>query len=409
MPKFIYQAKKSPTEIIDGVLEAENLEGAVEKIIKLGLSPIDVAADTRKERPVAKKAKDLSFSFSARIRFSDVSLFLRQLGDMVDAGVPLLRALSVVVNQTHNPAFKDVIAKMQAYVQDGGMLSEAMAQHPQAFSSLYINMVKSGEMSGNLDVVLKRLAEFSEKDLETQAKVKSSLVYPALIMVVGALTIFVLLTFVVPRVTVMFEDMTETLPLPTVILIVVSNFFAKFWWFLIALGVLGIFYMKRFLGTADGKLRFDRMRLKIPVLGNFIREAEIGRFARTLSTLLESGVVISTALESVWAVLDNEVLRREIKKASEDVSGGDSLAQALKKCPSFPETAINMVAVGEEAGRLEDSLAKLADAYERQSDRSVKTVTTLLEPLMIVVVGAIVFFIVMAVVLPIFKMNQAIK
>ncbi len=204
MPKFSYKAKKSPTEIIDGTLEADNLEGAVNKIIKLGLSPLDVAADVKKERPVSKKPKDLSFSFGSRISFADIGLFLRQLGDLVDAGVPLLRALSVVVNQTHNLVFKDVILKIQAFVQDGGMLSEAMAQHPQTFSSLYINMVKSGEMSGNLDVILKRLADFAEKDLETQAKIKSSLVYPAFIMAVGFLTNFVLLTFVVPRLTGMF-------------------------------------------------------------------------------------------------------------------------------------------------------------------------------------------------------------
>ena len=408
MPKFIYKAKKNPAEFIEGTIEAENLDSAIDKITKLGFVPLDVLVDLYHEKPKVKKIKSLSFSFS-QIKLSDVGLLTRQLSDLIDAGVPILRALSVVVNQTKNPHLKDIVIKMHAFVKDGSTLSEAMAQHPAVFSALYINMVKSGEVGGNLDIVLNRLAEFVDKDLEVRNKIRSSLIYPALILIVGCVTIFVLLTFVVPRLTIIFDDLTESLPLPTIILMGVSGFFARFWWLVIGLIGFLLFYFKKFKSSLKGKMWFDRNKLKIPVFGNFIKEVEIGRFARTLATLLESGVTIVAALESVWAVLDNEILKEEIKKASEKVAGGTGLTMALKECQYFPEMAINMIAVGEESGRLEQALYKLADSYERQSDRSVKIVTSLLEPLMIVGVGSIVFFIVMAVVLPIFKMNQIIK
>lgn len=409
MPKFSYKAKKSPTEIVTGVIEADHAESAVDKIIKLGLSPVDVFLDTKSSKIKSQPLKQISFSFSASISMADVGLFMQQLADLIDAGVPLLRALFVVMNQTRNPKLKDVVGLMHSFVKDGGTLSEAMAQHGHVFTKLYVNMVKSGEVGGNLDVVLSRLAEFIDKDLETRSKIKSSLAYPALIFIVGCLTVFVLVTFVVPRITVIFDDLTESLPWPTVILMAVSSFFAKFWWAVVGLMVLGGVYGKKYFSSPEGKLWLDKKILQIPVLGNFVKNAEIGRFARTLATLLDSGVVIVSALESVWPVLDNEVLKEDIKRAAQEVASGDSLTMALKKSVYFPEVAVNMIAVGEESGHLEQAVYKLADSYERQSDRAIKVVTSLLEPLMIIAVGSIVFFIVMAVVMPIFKMNQIIR
>ena len=409
MPKFTYKAKKTPSELASGTVEADNLDSAIEKIIKLGYVPLDVSAQITEEKPKEKETKGFSFIFSKKIKLADLGIFTRQLFDLIDAGVPLLRALSVITSQTGNPALKDVVNNMYAFVKDGGTLSGAMAQHPSVFSRLYVNMIGAGEAGGNLDEVLNRLAEFVDKDIETRSKVRSSLVYPGLIFSVGCLTIFVLLTFVVPRLTVIFDDLTESLPLPTVILMAVSDIFARFWWALIGFVGLFVFFAKRYLSSRQGKLWFDQLQLKVPVFGNFIKEVEIGRFARTLGTLLNSGVVIVSALDSVWGVVENEVLKQEIKKASQEVASGASLTIALRQCPYFPEVAINMIAVGEESGHLEQALEKLAGSFERQSDRSVKVVTSLIEPLMIVVVGGIVFFIVMAVVLPIFKMNQVIR
>ncbi len=412
MPLFIYKAKKGPVDILDGTIEAENLDSALDKITKLGYVPIDISLATAKEVKLPPKPKLPSFaflSFHSFVNPAEVGLFTRQVADLVGAGVPLLRALRIISNQGKNPHFKEMIHQIETFVQDGGTFSQALSRHPQVFSPLYVNMVRAGEISGNLDTVLNRLADFSEKDLETRSKIRSSLAYPALIFIVGVITIFVLLTFVIPRITVMFEDLSETLPLLTLILMAVSNFLSRFWWLVFGLAYLLFFYFKRFCSSPSGKLKWDTLKLKIPLVGSFIRDSEMGRLARSLGTLLDGGVVIVSALDSVWAVLDNEALKGEVKKLSADVAGGDSLTAALKKCKYFPETAVNMVMVGEESGHLEQALYKIADAYERESDRMVKTVTSLLEPVMIIVVGSVVAFIVVAMLLPIFKMNLMIR
>ncbi|MFH1360481.1 MAG: type II secretion system F family protein [Candidatus Omnitrophota bacterium] len=409
MPRFFYKAKKGPGETINGSLDAENLDGAISQIIRLGLAPLDVSTHPPKEGRIPKKAKNPYPLFYRRIKSTDRTMFTRQLFDLVEGGVPLLRALNVVVAQTLNPVFKGIIERIRSFVRDGGSLADALAQYPQVFSRLYVNMIHSGEISGNLDVVLGRLVEFADKDEETRAKVRSSLIYPALMLIVGTATIFVLLTFVIPRLTVMFDDLSQALPLPTIILITLSQFLERFWWLVLFVALLIAWYFRKLTQSAEGKLWLDQWKLKIPFLGKFIQDVEIGRFARTLGTLLQSGVTIVTALDAVWALLDNEVIRKEIRKVSEEVAGGASLSLALRKCPHFPDASRSVIAVGEESGHLEHALQKLADAYERQSDRSVKTVTSLLEPLLIVAIGAVVGFIVIAMLLPIFKMNLIIR
>jgi len=410
MPEFYYKAKRGPSELVDGSVEADNLDNAIEKVIKLGLSPIDVTSElpTKTDR-APQKIRTQTFNFSQRVKKSDIGPFTRQLCDLVESGVPLLQSLNLIFRQTSNPAFKDMIEKMTSFVRDGGTLSDAMAQHGDVFSRLYVSMVRSGEISGNLDLILNRLAEFHDKDLEIRNKVRSSLIYPSLMLAVGAVTIFVLLTFVIPRLTTMFEDLAQTMPLPTVILVNISGFLERFWWIIVLLSGFGGFYFKNFINSPEGKLWFDGIKIRLPVFGEFIKDVEIGRFARTLATLLESGVVIVSALQSVWTVLDNEVIKRDVRMASEDVSAGSSLSVALKKSRYFPESAMNMVVVGEESGRLEQSLHKLADVYERRSDQSIKTVTSLIEPILIVFIGSVVGFIVIAMLLPIFRMNLIIQ
>jgi len=409
MPKFVYKAKKGPSEFIDGTIDADNLDSAIDKIMKLGLSPLDVFIDVPGAARALKKSPGFTLNFSRRVKLNDIGIFTRQICDLVDAGVPILRALTITANQTQNPQLKLIIDQMYTFVQDGGTFSEALAQHNKVFSPFYVNMIKTGEIGGNLDMILNRLAEFTDKDLETRAKVQASLAYPVFMLFVGAVTIFVILTFVIPRLTVIFDDLTESLPLPTVILMGLSGFLSKFWWLVLGLIAILSFYFQRFRSSPEGKKKVDIWKLKIPMLGDFIKDVEIGRFARTLGTLLDSGVVIVSALESVWAVLDNEILKSEIKFVSQDVASGTSLSAALKKCVFFPEAAVNMIAVGEESGHLEKSLYKLAVSYERQSDRSIKTITSLLEPMMIFVIGAIVGFMFVAILLPIFRVNLLIK
>ncbi len=409
MTKFFYRAKQGPNDVAEGTIEADNLDNAVQSVIELGLTPIDVYVATKREELLVKKSRIFSFSFPRRINPADRTIFTRQLSDLIEAGVPLLQALNIAVKQMPHALLRQIIEKVRDAVRDGSTLSDALAFYPALFPRLYTSMIHSGEISGNLGLILSRLAEFSERDEEVRSKVKSSLIYPSLILIVGAVTIFVLLSFVIPRLTVMFDDLSQDLPLITVILVAASRFLERFWWLIILFLVGGLLYLKKVFSTSEGKFWLDSRKLRLPVLGRFIADVELGRFARTLGTLLDSGVVIVTALETVCGLLDNEVFRNEIRKVHEEVGQGTSLSRALENCPHFPEDALHMIVVGEESGRLEQSLYKLADTYERRSDRSVKAVTSLLEPLLIVFVGSVVGFIVIAMLLPIFKMNLIIQ
>ena len=260
-----------------------------------------------------------------------------------------------------------------------------------------------------MEIVLNRLADYLDKEQETQSKVRSSLAYPALILIVGILTVFVLLTFVIPRLTVMFDDFNQDLPLVTLFLINISSFFAQFWWIMVISITGGIVYLKKWFQSEKGRLWFDSTIIKLPIFGYFIKVVEIGRFCRTLGTLLESGVVITTALNSVWATVNNQVLRNEIKQVSEDVTNGASLRGALKSCSFFPEIAVNMISVGEETGNLEKSLLKIADTFERQADQTIKTLVSLIGPIVLVFIVSIVGVVVIAMLLPIFQMNLLIS
>jgi len=411
MPIFAYKAKQGPDKIVDGRIDANNIDAAVQKIIQLGFTPIDIAQADQIKKPVIASlpAFKSPIKFIQRVKLTDKVQFTRQMSDLVDASVPMLRSLQIISHQTQNPQLKTIIEEMHDFVRDGGSFSESLAIHRDVFSSLYVHMVRAGEVSGQLNLVLNRLADYLEKEQETISKVRSSLAYPFLILAVGVLTVFVLLTFVIPKLSIMFEDLGQDLPLPTVILVGVSSFFARFWWLMIALGAGAGFYLKQWLNSIEGKTWFDHFKLRIPILGEFIKIVEVGRFARTLGTLVESGVVITTALDSVWAIIDNEALRAEIKEAADKVRAGSSLKVALSGSAFFPEMATNMISVGEEAGNLEKGLYKIADTYERQSDQTIKTLISLLGPLVLVGIVAIVGFVVIAMLLPIFQMNLLIQ
>ncbi len=395
--------------MVSGSVDAENFDQAVNKIIGLGFVPIDVNAGPVKGTARKTRAGGPFVPFGSRVGKGEIALFTRQLSDMIDAGVPLIRSLNVVAGQIRNPAFEKIIRRVHDFVQNGGSLSDALTEHPRVFPRLYVSMVGAGEVSGQLNVILNRLADFIEKEQEIRSKVISSLIYPGLMLGVGILTIFVLLSFVIPRLTTLFEDLSATLPLPTVLLMAASDFLSRFWYIVLGVLAAAVYGFKRFTDSPEGRLWFDRVKLKTPIAGRFILEVEIGRFARTLGTLLESGVVIVSALESVWGVMDNAVLQNEVRKISQEVSAGSSLTAAMRHCRYFPEITVNMIAVGEEAGRLEDALFKLAASYEKRSDRAIKAFTSMLEPLLIVVIGSVVGYIVIAMLLPIFRMNLIIQ
>lgn len=409
MPKFKYKAKESLHKVIEGIVEADHMNTAVNKIIQRGLTPIDVVPAGPDAGRIPRQDILSRRRVFRGVGRADLVLFTRQLSDLVEASVPILRSLRIISNQTPNRRFKDIVGQLRHFVQDGGSLSSALARYPELFSSFYVNMVRSGEMSGQLDKILGRLADFTEKEQETRGKIQSSLAYPLLILAAGIGTIFVLLTFVIPRISVMFDDLDQALPLPTTVLMGVSGFFARYWWLMLGALVGGGVYFKKWLNLPRGRRQCDALKLRVPLWGRFIKIVEAGRFARTLGTLVGSGVAVTATLDSVWAVMDNTVLREEIKKMSQRVADGSSLTEAVRQCPFFPAMVTDMISVGEETGRLDRGLYKIADTFEREADRTTGTMISLLGPAVLAAVVSLVGFVVIALLLPIFRMNLLIQ
>lgn len=421
MPAFRYRAKGGPDQVVNGVVESPNLDNAIVQIIQRGLTPIDVtpltAVETSGGGPEAQAtvARSLSplrtgrrwFASAHHLRAApqQILLLTRQISDMVGASVPLLRALQIVSRQMKDPSWRDVVEDISRFVQNGGSLSGALARHQGLFSPFYVNMVRTGETGGHLDKVMERLAGHLERDYEIRGRVRSSLIYPLLILAVGILTVAVLFTFVIPRLSLMFDDLDQELPLPTLAVMRVSSFFASHWWWLLGLAILGGMRARRWVSSEKGRLWFDGLKLRTPFLGEFIKAVETGGLARTLGTLLENGVPMTAALEAAHPTVNNAVLRKAIRDISHAVSEGSTLTAALQKNALFPEMAASMVAVGEEAGRLEESLFKMAETLERQSDQMGQMMLALLGPAVLICIVVIVGFAVIAMLLPILRMN----
>lgn len=398
MPKFSYQAYNNLKERKEGVIEAENKTQALAKLDSLALFPIRITTQ--------EESASSSFTTSAtKARSQDIINFTRQIANLLDAGLTILVALNILSKQKWSPTFKLVIEKLIDSVREGKSFSDSLNQYPKIFSSLYVSMVRSGEMGGFLKEIIKRLADFMENEDELKNKVSSAMVYPLLILSVGILTVFILLSFVVPKLVLVFEDFGQALPMPTQILISISSFLNQFWWTIILLFGIVVFVINRVLKTKEGKLLFDGLTLKIPLLGELVLKRQVERFSRILSTLLHSGVTILPSLEVARDILDNSILKKEVESVRVDVRDGSSLAKAVSRAKTFPASLVTIISVGEESGNLEDVLLKFSIGYERDIDRAVKMVTSLLEPLMILTMGAVVAFIVSAMLLPIFQIN----
>ena len=401
MAKFIYQAKKGPQEKVSGVLEAKSQSQAITLIEENGLFPISVEEIEERRSGVGSMAL-------RRIRFQDVTIFTRQFSNLIEAGLTISQALKVLTQQTLNPAFKSVILGIDEQIKDGATLSEALCRYPKQFSQFYCAVVKAGELGGALETVLNRLADFSEQEEKIRADIVASLTYPALIASVGAITVYALLTFVVPKITSMFEEMDQALPFATQTLIAVSKMFQAYWWLMLLIGVALIFIVKRAKSNAESLL-WDKSILQLPVIGAIIQKSEMAHFVRTLSLLFESGVAILIALEAVSNTMTNNAIKAEIRKIAQDIKDGSSLSIAVKKSAYFPAYVANIISVGEEAGTLEKSLKRIAVSYEQEISRLMRTLTSLLEPVMILLMGLVVAFIVVAMLLPIFQINLMAK
>lgn len=391
-----------------GMVDAASLREAKLKLRQQGkfVSSIseEVAAGAAL-KPGTIRIKDIF----GRVKMEDVAVMTRQLSTLVGASIPLVEALSALYEQTEVPILKKTMAQVRDAVNEGTAFADALARHKKIFPDLYVNMVRSGEASGALDVVLVRLAEFLEGQRRLRAKVGSAMIYPALLFIFAVGVVFYLLTTVVPKVVGMFETMHQVLPLPTRILIAISGFLGDTWWIIILAVAAGIYLFSRWKKTARGALRFDRFRMRTPLYGPIYLKLCVARFTRTLGTLLASGVPIVEAMRIVKTVVQNRVMEGTLEESIRDVIEGSSVAATLKKSGIFPPIVVHMVDVGERSGTLEEMLMKAADAYEEDVETAVAGLTSVLEPIMILIMGASVGFIIMAILFPMLEMSQVIR
>lgn len=405
MARFIYEAKTSPKDVIKGTLVADNKNAAIQKISRMGYYLLSL----EEEAEALNRSQSHRSFFSEKISVKSITDFTRQLSDLLEAGITIAKALDILHNQTGNKRLKKIILDIRDFCVSGNPLSDALSRHPRVFSNLYVSMVRSGETGGMLDNVLKRLSDFNEKQLDIQTKIRTALAYPILMTVVGFTTIIILITFVMPKMTVMFSDFGQALPLPTLILLGISGIIQNYWLILI-LFLAGItMTVMKIYNTPQGKIAIDRFKLNSPIMGPLIKKVEIARFTRTLATLLDNGVPILGALQIVLETVGNAVIKEEIEKAAIAVKEGSSLAEGLSGSKSIPPAVMNMIAIGEEGGHVEKSLLKVALGYERESDEAIKIMMSLIEPLLILTLGIIVGFIVISMLLPIFEMNFLVR
>jgi general secretion pathway protein F len=405
MPVFEYVAINNASKRVKGVLDAETAQSARAKLREMQLMPVEVGETGR----VTKPARELNLAdFFSRPKTSDIALLTRQLAVLLQAGMPLVDALNAVLEQIENKALTRVVYQIKETISEGAALSSSLAQHHRYFPQLYVNMVKAGESSGALEVVLFRLAEYMEKQLTLRRKVISALLYPALMTVVGFSVLFFLLTYIIPTITKIFLQINRALPTPTVILISVSTFMRTYWLAIFALIIVAVIVINRYLKTEAGGAVWDRLKLRLPIFGKLNRKLAVARFARTLGTLTQSGVNLMDSMEIVKSIVNNRIIAQAIGRAQEDVRKGEDLAGSLRRSAVFPPVVIHMVALGERSGQLEDMLMKVADTYDEEVDTTLLGLVSLLEPLMIVFMATIVGFIVLAVLLPIFDINQIV-
>jgi general secretion pathway protein F len=343
---------------------------------------------------------------TGRISAQDLAVATRQLAVLVHAGIPLVEAMTALVDQVDHERLKRVLGDVKQRVNEGAALADAMAAHSRVFSTLYVNMIRAGEHSGALEVVLKRLAEFTESQARLRSKILATMVYPAAMVCIGSVVMGILFTVVVPKITRILSETNAVLPWYTHVTIGFSSLVAGYWWAILGGAALGVWGFVRWKASPGGRERWDRFRLRAPIFGSVSRNIAVGRFARTLSTLLRSGVPLLTALDIVKNVMGNVRLAEVIDQARDAIREGESIAAPLKRSGEFPPLVHHMVAVGERSGALEEMLATVADTYESQVEASISALTSLLEPLMIVTMGVVVAFIVFSVLMPILQINN---
>jgi general secretion pathway protein F len=407
MPVYEYKALSPRGKKVTGILDADSPRAARMKLRADGYYPVEIQFGGKEDVSTSTSIRIPSvLSVFRRVRHQERASLTRQLATLVGAGIPLVGALDTIIQQTSHRSLRKALVDIRESVMGGNPLAAALSNHRWLFSDLYVNMVHAGESSGALDAVLNRLADLLERSAKLKNRVQSALFYPITMMAIGGVVLIFLLTHVVPIVTKLFTEAKQQLPLPTTILIVSSNFLIQ-WWPVLIGGVVALaILLHRFLATPAGRMYWDRLKLRLPLVGSLYRKLIIARFSRTLGTLLEGGLPLTSSLAIVQHVINNAFMARYVESAIQDVNEGEELTVPLGKSRAFPPMVIQMLAAGERSGAMEEMLLKIAEAYEDEVDNTISALTSLLEPFLILAMGLLVGFIVLSILLPILQMSR---
>jgi type II secretion system protein F len=399
--EFSYKATDRSGKIFEGAMEGRDEKAVVESLQKLGYIPIRVLVTQ-----ATGMMKPRIRSYFERITLKDLMVFTQELATLLEAGLPLDRSLQILSELTEKEKFREVVRDLLRRIEAGSSFSEALSSYPGIFPRLYINMVKAGEVGGVLNLILARLTKYLQTSKETREYLVSVLIYPALLTLVSGASIVILLTFVIPRFAKIFADMGGTIPLPTQILLSVSQFIKDYWWALAGgLGVIG-FGIRSYTKQGEGKVQWDQLKLRLAIVGDLVKQREIARFARTLGTLIQSGVPILQALQIVRETVNNEIISKSIGEVHTVVKQGGGISKTLQNQGIFPPLAVHMITVGEETGKLDEMLIRVAETYEASLQNALKRFISLLEPMLILFMGLVIGFIVISMLLAIFSINE---
>lgn len=399
MPTFRYVAVDPSGHRLVGEMSEADEQSVLDHLRQLNRFPTEVVVV---DKPAANGAQSRR---GRGIPSRDLTVFSRQLSNLVRGGLPLLRSFNALIEHSENSRLRAVLTEVRDAIQSGSSLWEALGEHQQVFQPLFVNMVRAGEASGELQSILLWLADLMEADQQKRTQIRSALAYPALLVAVGSSAVFFLVTFLIPRFVGLFEEMDQALPLATVVLLTVSSFLGQWWWALLAGATAAIGMSRLYVGTPKGRFFWDTMKLRLPAFGKLSVKIGVARMARTLSTLLRGGVPILTALEVVRDVIGNERLARGIDDVREKVREGQSIAEPLRQSGLFPPLLTHMIAVGEESAELDSVLMTVANSYDVEVENTIKALIALLEPVIIMTMGLIIGFIIAAMLLPVFQMN----
>jgi type IV pilus assembly protein PilC len=406
MPEtFQYKVKDKSGKLVEGSLEAENAQLVVSKLRSMGYVPIEI-----QQQGGTSFQRELKIPFfSDRVKLKEVAVFSRQFATMINSGLSLLRSLNILAEQTESKALAEIVNQVRMDVEKGSSLSQAMSKHPKAFGRLYVSMVRAGEIGGALDSVLMRLADTIEKQVELRRKVKSAMTYPLVVAVLVLTIVTAMLLFVIPMFQNIYSQLGGKLPAPTQLLINISNVCRKFWYLIFLVEGGGAFAFRRWINSEEGRKQWDAIKLKVPVFGKLVRKTALARFSRTLSALVRSGVPILESLDIVAETAGNYVVAKAVRETQAAVKRGDPLSKKLEEHPVFPPMVVQMMAVGEETGALDEMLDKIADFYDQEVEATVDALTSLIEPLLIVVMGVCVGGMIISLYLPMFNIIKLIK